>query len=238
MIDKRCRSLKEAVADIQDGATILLSGFGEAGHPTDLVHALLDQGARDLTIIANNAGNGYVGVAALLQARRVRKIICSFPKSSQSVVFNEVYAAGEIALDLVPQGTLAERIRAGGAGIPAFYTPTAAGTPLADGKEVRTFDRRDHVLEPAIRADVALIKAERADRWGNLTYRKAARNFGPIMCMAAAMTIVQVRRHVGLGELDPEHIVTPGIFVDRTVEVGDPVDEQAMIAAGTRREPE
>ena len=238
MIDKRCQDIADAVVDIGDGASVMLSGFGEAGHPSDLVHALLDQGAGDLTIIANNAGNGYVGLAALINAGRVAKIICSFPKSAQSVVFNEFYERGAIELDLVPQGTLAERIRAAGAGIPAFYTPTAAGTPLAEGKEVRDFDGRAYVLEHALGADVALIKADCADRWGNLTYRKAARNFGPVMCMAATKTIVQVRRHVALGELDPEAIVTPGIFVDRTVEVSQPVDEPALIAAGVRREPE
>ena len=238
MIEKGCEALSDAVAGIRDGAQILLSGFGEAGHPTDLVHALLDQGAKDLTIIANNAGNGYVGVAALINAGRVRKIICSYPKSSQSVVFDDFYKRGAIELDLVPQGTLAERIRAGGSGIPAFYTPTGTGTLFADGKEVRDFNGLPHVLEHAIHAEVALIKAECADRWGNLIYRKAARNFGPIMCMAADTTIVQVHRRVGLGELDPESIVTPGIFVNRTVEVHDPADEQALIAANFKREPQ
>lgn len=237
MIDKQVPSVAEAVAGITDGASVMLSGFGEAGHPTDLVHALLDHGARNLTIIANNAGNGYVGVAALINAGRVDRIICSFPKSSQSVVFNEFYARGDIALDLVPQGTLAERIRAAGAGIPAFYTPTSAGTPLAEGKETREFNGRPHVLEHALRADVALVKAETADRWGNLIYRKAARNFGPIMCMAADLTIVQVRQHKELGEIDPETIVTPGIFVNRTVTVADPANEPELIAAGYRREP-
>lgn len=236
-IDKRCPSIEEAVAGIQDGARIMLSGFGEAGHPTDLVHALLDQGAQDLTIIANNAGNGYVGLAALINAGRVRRMVCSFPKSSQSVVFNDFYARGAIELELVPQGTLAERIRAAGAGVPAFFTPTSAGTPLAEGKEVRDYNGRPHVLEKALHADVALVKAEAADRWGNLTYRKAARNFGPIMCMAADRSIVQVRRHVELGELDPETVITPGIFVDRTVLVAEPADEQSLIASGYRREP-
>ena len=237
MIDKRVATIEEAVADIRDGASIMLSGFGEAGHPTDLIHALLDQGAKDLTIVANNAGNGYVGLAALIAAGRLRRIVCSFPKSSQSVVFNDFYERGQIELELVPQGTLAERIRAAGAGVPAFYTPTSAGTPLADGKEVRDFDGRPHVLEHALRADVALIKAEESDRWGNLTYRKAARNFGPIMCMAADLTIVQVRRHVGLGDIDPQVVVTPGIYVDRTVAVASPVQEPELIAAGYRREP-
>lgn len=238
MIDKNIASIAEAVAGIGDGARIMLSGFGEAGHPTDLVHALLDQGARDLTIIANNAGNGYVGLAALIDAGRVARMICSFPRSSQSVVFNDFYARGEIELELIPQGTLAERIRAAGAGVPAFYTPTAAGTPLAEGKEVRAFKGRDYVLEHALEADVALVKAEAADRWGNLVYRKAARNFGPVMCMAAKQTIVQVRRLLDLGEMDPETIVTPGIFVDRTVLVAEPADEQALIAADFRRKPQ
>jgi 3-oxoadipate CoA-transferase alpha subunit len=238
MINKNIPTIEEAVAGIADGATVMLSGFGEAGHPTDLVHALLDQGAQDLTIIANNAGNGYVGLAALIHAGRVARMICSFPKSSQSVVFNDFFARGKIALELIPQGTLAERIRAAGAGVPAFYTPTAVGTPLAEGKEIRQFKGRDYVLELALEADVALVKAEAADRWGNLTYRKAARNFGPIMCMAAKQSIVQVRRLHDLGEMDPETIVTPGIFVDRTVLVAEPANEQALIAADYRRGPQ
>lgn len=237
MIDKSVATVEAAVQHIGDGATVMLSGFGEAGHPTDLVHALLDQGARGLTIIANNAGNGYVGLAALINAGRVAKMICSFPKSSQSVVFNEYYASGQIALEIVPQGTLAERIRAAGAGVPAFYTATSVGTPLADGKEVRAFKGREYVLEQALGADVALVQAETADRWGNLVYRKAARNFGPIMCMAADTTIVQVRNRLDGAAIDPEHVVTPGIFVDHTVLVPEPVDEQALIAAGFRREP-
>jgi 3-oxoadipate CoA-transferase alpha subunit len=234
MIDKRVASVAEAVADIPDGAVVLVSGFGDAGNPTELVHALIDQGARDLTVVNNNAGNGRVGLAALLAAGRVRKMICSYPRSSHSVVFEELYRSGRIELETVPQGTLAERLRAGGAGIGGFYTPTAVGTPLAQGKEVRRLDGRDYVLERPLRADFALVKAERADRWGNLTYRLAARNFGPVMCMAATTTIVQARKVVGLGELEPEHIVTPGIFVQRVVEVAAPMNEAAAIRRGDR----
>jgi 3-oxoadipate CoA-transferase alpha subunit len=234
MIDKTVASVAEAVADIRDGAVVLVSGFGDAGNPTELVHALIDQGARELTVVNNNAGNGRVGLAALLAAGRVRKMICSYPRSSHSVVFEELYRAGRIELETVPQGTLAERLRAGGAGIGGFYTPTAVGTPLADGKEVRDLDGRDYVLERPLRADFALVKAERADRWGNLTYRLAARNFGPVMCMAASTTIVQARKVVGLGEIDPEHVVTPGIFVDRVVEVAAPMNEAAAIRRGDR----
>ena len=238
MIDKRTGSVEEAVADIKDGATVLIGGFGEAGSPIELVHALLDQGARGLTVVSNNAGNGHVGLAALIEARRVARMVCSFPKSSNSVVFDELYKAGEIELELVPQGTLAERIRAGGAGIPAFYTRTSAGTPLEAGKEVREFDGHPHVLEHAIRGDVALVKAQHADRWGNLVYNKTARNFGPIMCMASKCAIVQVREIVELGTLDPEAIITPSIFVDRVVAVADPADETTLIKQGIRRTPQ
>ena len=224
-IDKRVPTLAVAVQGIEDGSTVAVSGFGEAGNPTELVHALIEQGAKDLTLVNNNAGTGHLGVAALLQAGRVKKVICSFPRSAKSVVFQELYKLGQIELEVVPQGTLAERIRAGGAGIGGFYTPTATGTPLAEGKEVRAIDGRDYVLEFPIRADVALIKAEKADPWGNLTYRKAARNFAPAMCMAAELTIVQAREIVGLGDIDPEHVVTPSIFVDRVVEVSVPVSE-------------
>lgn len=221
MIDKRVRDLTSAVAGTRDGAVVLIGGFGEAGVPVDLIHALIDQGAGDLTVVNNNAGVGRGGLAALLDAGRVRKVVCSYPRSRGSVVFEALYETGKIELEVVPQGTLSERIRAGGAGIGGFYTPTAAGTLLAEGKEVRQIRGRDHVLELPIRGDVALIKAERADRWGNLTYRKAARNFGPTMAMAANLTVVQVREIVPLGELDPECVVTPGIFVDRVVEIGD-----------------
>jgi 3-oxoadipate CoA-transferase alpha subunit len=195
------------------------------------VHALIDQGAADLVVVNNNAGAGRMGLAKLLAAGRVRKVICSFPRSAQSVVFQELYRAGKVELEVVPQGTLAERIRAGGAGIGGFYTPTAAGTSLAQGKETRTIEGRDFVLEYPIRADVALIKAERADPWGNLTYNKAARNFAPVMCMAAALTIVQVRHFVDLGGIDPEHVITPGVFVDRIVEIADPISETTALLA-------
>jgi len=234
MINKQVASVAEAVADIRDGSTVMISGFGEAGSPIELIHALIDQGARDLVVINNNAGNGFVGLAALIAAGRVRKVICSYPRSSNSEVFQQLYREGRIELELVPQGTLAERIRAGGAGIPAFYTPTAAGTPLAEGKEVREFNGRPHVLEYGLTADFALVKAERGDRFGNLVYNKTARNFGPIMCMAAKTTIVQVRHFVAAGEIDPEVVVTPGIFVDRVVHVPNPAQESKLVAEGVR----
>ncbi len=226
MIDKRCEAIQDALAGIADGATILISGFGEAGNPTELIHALIDQGARDLTVVNNNAGNGDVGLARLIQQRRVRKLICSYPRSPLGYVFDDLFRAGQIELEVVPQGTLAERIRAGGAGIPAFYTPTAVGTDLAQGKEVREFDGRAFLMERAIRGDVALIKAEAGDRWGNLVYRKAARNFGPVMAMAADRTIAQVRHFRALGEIDPETIVTPSIFVQKIVCVPNPISER------------
>jgi 3-oxoadipate CoA-transferase alpha subunit len=237
LIDKRVSSVTEAVADVKDGATVLVSGFGGAGSPIDLLHALLDQGATDLTLVSNNAGNGNVGMAALIEAGRVAKIVCSFPRSSQSHVFTETYRAGKIELEVVPQGTLAERIRCGGAGIPAFFTPTSAGTPLEEGKEIREVDGVRCVLEPAIKADLALVKAKAADRWGNLIYNKSARNFGPIMCTAAKCAVVQVREFVELGDLDPEHIVTPGIYVDRAVLIADPLDEEKLLKAGEHRKP-
>ncbi len=220
MIDKRVASLEAALEGIEDGATVLVGGFGEAGAPNHLVYALIDQGARELTIVNNNAGVGREGLAALLDAGRVRKVICSFPRSRGSVVFEELYSAGRLELEVVPQGTLSERLRAGGAGIAGFYTPTAVGTRLAEGKEVRRFNGREYVLELPIHGELALIRADRADRWGNLTYAKAARNFGPTMATAADLTVVEVREFVELGALDPEHVVTPGIFVDRVVEVG------------------
>lgn len=230
MIDKRCQSVAEAVAGVADGSVVLVSGFGDAGSPTDLLHGLLEQGAKDLTIVSNNAGSGRIGIAALLDAGRVRKAICSFPRTGGSFVFEELYKADRIELELVPQGTLAERIRSAGAGVGAFFTPTGAGTQLAEGKETREIDGRLQVLEYPIHADVALVKAERADRWGNLTYRKAARNFGPLMCMAARNAIVQVRGITELGGIDPEQVVTPSIFVDRLVEIPDPLDERELIA--------
>ncbi|HTI46373.1 MAG TPA: 3-oxoacid CoA-transferase subunit A [Casimicrobiaceae bacterium] len=219
MINKIFPSVREAVADVHDGATVMIGGFGTAGMPSELIDALIEQGARDLTIVNNNAGNGDVGLALLLKAKRVRKIICSFPRQADSWHFDNLYRAGEIELELVPQGNLAERIRAAGAGIGGFYTPTGYGTELAQGKETRTIDGRHYVLEYPIHADFALIKALRGDRWGNLVYRKTARNFGPIMAAAAKTTIAQVREIVNLGDLDPEVVVTPGIFVTRLVEV-------------------
>src|SRR6266700_3827455 len=219
MINKIVASTAEAVASIGDGATVMVGGFGTAGMPAELVDALIAQGARNLTIVSNNAGNGESGLAALLKARRAKKIICSFPRQTDSWVFDGLYRTGELELELVPQGNLAERIRAASAGIGAFYTPTGYGTPLAEGKETRRIDGRDYVLEFPIRADFALIKVLRGDRWGNLVYRKTARNFGPIMAAAAKCTIAQVREIVNLGDLDPENVVTPGIFVQRMVEV-------------------
>jgi 3-oxoadipate CoA-transferase alpha subunit len=219
VIDKIFESQQAALADIPDGATIMIGGFGNAGMPVALIDALIAQGARDLTIVNNNAGNGDTGLAALLKARRVRKIICSFPRQADSHVFDALYRAGEIELELTPQGNLAERIRAAGAGIGGFFSPTGYGTLLAQDKETRIINGRRYVLESPIHADYALIKALRADRWGNLVYRKTARNFGPVMATAAKCTIAQVSEIVELGELDPEAIVTPGIFVQRVVRV-------------------
>ncbi len=219
MIDKRVATLADAVAGVADGATVLVGGFGNSGVPVELVHALLEQGARDLTVVTNNAGSGQTDIAALIRERRVRRIICSYPRSAGSVWFETFWRRGQIELELVPQGTLSERMRAAGAGLGGFFTPTGADSLLAEGKEVRVLDGRRQVFERPLPADVALIKADRADRWGNLVYRTAARNFGPTMAMAAALTVVQVRTFVELGELDPEAVVTPGIFVDRVVEV-------------------
>lgn len=221
MIDKIVTSVEEAVAGIHDGATVMIGGFGRAGQPVELIDALIAQGASDLTVVNNNAGNGDVGLAALLAKKRVRKILCSFPRQHDSWVFDGLYRAGEIELELVPQGNLAERIRAAGAGIGAFFSPTGVGTQLAEGKEIREIDGRAYALEYPIKADVALIGAYRGDRWGNLVYRETARNFGPIMAAAATTTIVQVDEIVPLGSLDPESVVTPGIFVDRVVAVGE-----------------
>jgi 3-oxoadipate CoA-transferase alpha subunit len=221
MIDKTVGSVSEAVAGIHDGATVMIGGFGRAGQPVELIDALIEQGASGLTIVNNNAGNGDVGLAALLAKGRVTKIICSFPRQSDSWVFDGLYGDGKIELELVPQGNLAERIRAAGAGIGAFYSPTAVGTPLAEGKESRVFDGREYLLELPIKADFALVSGYRADRWGNIVYRETARNFGPIMATAAATTIVQVDEIVELGALDPESVVTPGIFVNRVVAVGE-----------------
>ncbi len=219
MINKIFESAAAALADIRDEATVMIGGFGNAGMPAELIDALIEQGARGLTIVNNNAGNGDTGLAALLKAKRVKKIICSFPRQTDSYVFDALYRAGEIELELVPQGNLAERIRAAGAGIGGFFTPTGFGTRLAEGKEVREIDGRQYVFEKPLHADFALIKAQRADRWGNLVYRKTARNFGPIMATAAKTAVVQVSEVVALGELDPEAIVTPGIFVQRVVQL-------------------
>jgi 3-oxoadipate CoA-transferase alpha subunit len=232
MIEKQFASLAEAVADVADGATVMIGGFGTAGLPNELVGALLDQGAKDLTIVNNNAGNGDTGLAALIAARRVRKIVCSFPRQTDSHHFDRLYRAGEIELELVPQGNLAERIRAAGAGIGGFFTPTGYGTDLAKGKETREIDGRMYVFESPLHADYAFIKAERGDRWGNLTYRMTARNFGPVMAMAAKTTIATVHEIVPLGSLDPEAVVTPGIFVQRIVRI----DRVATSAGGFKQQ--
>lgn len=232
MIDKEIKSPAEAVADVFDGATVMIGGFGEAGSPIELIHALIDQGATDLTVVNNNTGSGEVGLAALIKAGRVSKMICSYPRTTNSTVFPVLYKSGRTELELVPQGTLAERIRAGGAGIPAFYTPTSVGTPLGEGKEVREFDGREYVLEPGLSADFALIKGLSADRYGNVVYNKTARNFSPLMAMAGRTTIVQAATVVAPGEIDPEVVVTPGIFVNRVVCVPHPAHESALVAEG------
>lgn len=232
MINKQAQSPGAAVADVFDGAVVMIGGFGEAGSPVELIHALIDQGAKDLTVVSNNTGSGEVGLAALLKAERVSRVVCSFPRTANSTVFPDLYRSGKCELELVPQGTLAERIRAGGAGIPAFYTPAAVGTPLAEGKETRSFDGRAYVMERGLRADFALIKGRTADTYGNVVYNKTARNFGPIMAMAAGVSIVQVNEVVAPGEIDPEVVVTPGIFIDRVVEVPAPVHESELVAAG------
>lgn len=232
MINKQLLSIADAVRDVQDGATIMVGGFGEAGSPMELIHALIDQGASDLTLISNNTGNGRIGLAALIGAGRVRRVVCSYPRSSNSVTFQEQYAKGALELELVPQGTLAERIRAGGAGIPAFFTRTSAGTVLAEGKETRVIDGIEYVLETALTADFALTKALTADPYGNLLYNKTARNFNPLMCAAAKTTIVQVASMVKVGAMNPEHVVTPAIYVDRIVEVADPLIESELVKKG------
>lgn len=220
MIDKIFPDTQAAVADLPDGATLLVGGFGGAGMPNELIDAVIARAPRDLTIVSNNAGNGTKGLAALLQAGLVRKVVCSFPRQVDSFVFDELYRSGKVELELVPQGNLVERIRAGGSGIGAFFTPTGYGTPIADGKETRVIDGRGYVLEYPIKADFALIKAYKGDRWGNLIFRKTARNFGPVMATAAKVTVAQVEEVVPLGSLDPETIVTPGAFVNRVVAVG------------------
>jgi len=236
-MDKTVANLEAAVASIEDAMTVMIGGFGGSGAPIELIHALIDRfratGApKELTAINNNAGNGHVGLAALIEAGMLRKIVCSFPRSTDPVAFKEAYSNGRIELELVPQGTLAERIRAGGAGIPAFYTPTGVGTELAKGKPMAEFEGRSYVQERWLKADVALVKAELGDSLGNLTYRMTARNFGPLMCMAAAETIVQVRQLVPLGGIDPEAVVTPGIFVQKVVEVPNPLQEEELCRAG------
>ncbi len=225
MIDKRVQSMADAMAGVADGATVLIGGFGAVGQPNALLEGLIEHGARDLVCVANNAGTGHTGLARLMELGRVRRIICTFPRSTGSVVFEELYSAGRLELEIVPQGTLAERLRAAGAGIPAFYTATAAGTQLARGKEQREINGRMYVLEHALHGDVALVEAWRADRWGNLVYRSSGRNFNPVMAMAGRLTIVQTQHLAELGELDPEAVATPGIFVDRVLHVpcGDPV---------------
>ncbi|MBX9453418.1 MAG: 3-oxoacid CoA-transferase subunit A [Mesorhizobium sp.] len=236
-MNKISPSIEDALAGIEDGMAVMIGGFGGAGAPIELIHALVDMYKKtgspgSLTVINNNAGNGAVGIAAMIYAGMVAKMVCSFPRSSDPKAFTDKYLAGEIGLELVPQGTLAERIRAGGAGIPAFYTPSSFGTDVAEGKPVAEFEGRSYVQERWLKADVALIKAELADRKGNLTYRKAARNFSPLMAMAAKTTIVQASRIVEPGEVDPEHIVTPGIFVNRVVEVANPQQEEALLREG------
>lgn len=231
-MDKSVASLAEAVAGIEDGAQVMIGGFGGSGAPIELIHALIDKGPKNLTVINNNAGNGQIGIAAMIDAGMVGKMICSFPRSTDPRAFTDKYLASEIKLELVPQGTLAERIRAAGAGIPAFYTPTGYGTELAEGKKVEVFDGKPYLQERWLKADFALIKAHQADRHGNLTFRKASRNFAPLMCAAATTTVVQATGIYEPGEIDPEHIITPGIFVDRIVEIREPQQEELLIRAG------
>ena len=229
MINKQVTSLVESVSDIFDGATVMIGGFGEAGSPIELIHALIDNGAKNLTVVSNNTGSGHVGLAALIENKQVKKMICSFPRTANSMVFPELYRDGKIELELVPQGTLAERIRAGGAGIPAFFTPTSVNTPLAVGKESKIINGVENVLEYAIKADYSLVKCHKADRYGNLIYHATARNFGPIMCSAANITIVQSKQIVEVGKLNPEEIITPGIFVERVIEITNPAHESELV---------
>ncbi|GLS86994.1 3-oxoadipate CoA-transferase subunit A [Cypionkella aquatica] len=238
-MDKTVTDPAAAVAGIADGMVVMIGGFGGSGAPIELIHALIDRfiatgHPKGLTVINNNAGNGHVGLAALIEVGMVAKLICSFPRSADPVVFTEAYLAGKIELELVPQGTLAERIRAGGAGIPAFYTPTSFGTDLARGKPVEVFEGRSYVQERWLKADYALVKAHLGDRLGNLTYRMAARNFNPLMCMAAAVTVAQVSRIVAPGEIDPEAVITPGIFVQGVVQIANPAQEETLNRAGAR----
>ena len=236
-MNKTIATLAEAVAPIQDGARLMIGGFGGSGAPIELIHALIDRykatgSPGNLTVINNNAGNGKIGIAAMIDAGMVAKMVCSFPRSSDPRAFTEKYLAGEIALELVPQGTLAERIRAAGAGIPAFFTPTSYGTELAEGKQIQEFDGKPYVLERWLKADVAIVKAETGDTHGNMIYRMAARNFSPLMCMAADHVVAQVSQLVEPGAIDPEHVHTPGLFVDGLVEVKNPAQEEALIRSG------
>ena len=244
-VNKLINSINDAVSEVVDGSTIMIGGFGEAGSPVELIHALIDNGSKDLTIIANNAGNGKIGLGALIGQRQVKKVICSFARSPKSITFKEQYEKNEIELEVVPQGTLAERIRSAGAGIPGFYTATAVGTPLANGKESKMFDGKEYILEKALAADFAFVKAENADKYGNLSFNKTldeaiynytsyktARNFNPIMCMAAKQTIVQVKNIIDITKTDPEKVVTPGIFVNKIVEVKNPIIETHAIENG------
>jgi 3-oxoadipate CoA-transferase, alpha subunit len=233
-MNKIKKSLQDVVSQIKDGSTVMIGGFGGSGAPIELIHALIDTGAKNLTVINNNAGNGHVGLAALIEHKRVSKIICSFPRSSDPKVFNDLYLAGEIELEIVPQGTLAERIRAGGAGIPAFYTPTGVGTEVAKGKKEASFEGKRYIQEKWLKADFSLVKADTSDTAGNLTYRRAARNFNPLMAMAATTTIVQAANVVEVGDIDPDQIVTPGIFVNTVIEVTNPQQEEALNRAGAR----
>ena len=232
LINKVKTDFSEMLCDVFNGATIMLGGFGEAGSPIELIHALIDHGAKDLTIIANNAGNGRVGLGALIGQRQVKKVICSFAKSAKAITFPELYNNGEIELEVVPQGTLAERIRAAGSGIPAFYTATAVGTPLAKGKEEKVFNNKKYILEEALYADFAFIKADVADRYGNLTFNKTARNFNPIMCMAAKQSLIQTKKIIEPDETNPEHVITPSIFVQKIIQVENPIIESNAIEEG------
>ena len=232
LINKVKTDFSEMLCDVFNGATIMLGGFGEAGSPIELIHALIDNGAKDLTIIANNAGNGRVGLGALIGQRQVKKVICAFAKSAKAITFPELYNNGEIELEVVPQGTLAERIRAAGSGIPAFYTATAVGTPLAKGKEEKVFNNKKYILEEALSADFAFIKADVADRYGNLTFNKTARNFNPIMCMAAKQSLIQTKKIIEPDETNPEHVITPGIFVQKIIQVENPIIESNAIEEG------
>ncbi len=232
MIDKTIASAADGVSDIFDGSTVMIGGFGEAGSPIELIHALIDHGASGLTVVNNNTGSGHVGLAALIETGNVRKMICSYPRTANSMVFPDLYRSGKIELELVPQGSLAERIRAGGAGIPAFYTQTSVGTVLSEGKEEREFDGKTFVMERGLKADFALVKCRCADRFGNLLFNKTARNFNPIMCTAANITIAQTEQIVELGGIDPEHVVTPGIFVDRVLLLENPAQESKLVAEG------